>query len=237
MTAQPPGRRKPGLGVVMPARDAAAFLAPALDSVLAQTAADFELVVVDDGSTDDTARILAAYAARDARIAVVRHERALGISAALNRGIETTRAGLIARMDADDVSAPERFARQLAFLAAHPDVVLCGTSARLLDERGTVSQVWSVPTGAATIRALLPQGNCFVHGSVMFRRQPVERAGLYSSDYPFAEDYELYVPATVKRRRAARPRSARSRHARSAPRRRGTPGRQVSTAALRGRRR
>ncbi len=185
----------PSISVVMPVREEARHVGEAIDSILAQSWPDFELIAVDDGSTEDTARILDAYAGRDARVKVLRNDRPLGIAAALNRGIQASRAPLIARMDADDVSAPERLERQKLFLDTHPHVVLCGSGTRLIDQRGRVVDTCAVATGDATLRAMLPRANAFRHGTVMFRRREAENAGLYSADPAWwcAEDYEFCV--------------------------------------------
>lgn len=152
-------------------------------------------ISVDDGSADATARILHEYAARDTRLTILRNARPLGIAAALNRGVAASRAPLVARMDADDVSVPDRFARQKAFLDARPHVVLCGGTAEFIDRAGAVTGSWTAPTGYATIRGWLLRGNCFVHGSVMIRRRELDDAGGYSTDpaYRHAEDYKLWV--------------------------------------------
>src|SRR5207302_689224 len=115
------GGARPLISVLLPVRDGARYLREALASVLAQTLADFELLVVDDGSEDETPAILAGVA--DGRLRAIRQDR-LGLVAALNRGIEEARAPLLARMDADDVSLPERLERQAAYLDARPEVAL-----------------------------------------------------------------------------------------------------------------
>lgn len=118
-------RPAPAISVVLPVRNGEAFLADALDSVFAQTFSDFELIVVDDCSTDRTAEMLAS--TNDSRLRVVRNEEQRGIAGSLNRGFELCGGRYIARMDADDISLPMRFARQVAFLEAHPEVGVCGT--------------------------------------------------------------------------------------------------------------
>src|SRR5687767_4726483 len=100
------------ISVVMPVYNGQRFLARAMDSLLAQSVREFELIVVDDGSTDESPALLDRYARTDARVRVIRGDHA-GISAALNRGIADARYGWIARMDADDEALPDRFARQL----------------------------------------------------------------------------------------------------------------------------
>src|SRR5262245_39958720 len=112
----------PLVSVVMPAYNGERFVVEAVRSILAQTFRDFELIVVDDGSTDRTAELVAAEQSRDPRVVVHRQPSNQGFRIALNAGCALARGELIARMDADDVSLPERFERQVAFLRAHPEV-------------------------------------------------------------------------------------------------------------------
>src|SRR5688572_27460772 len=111
------------ISVVMPVFNGQRFLAQAMNSLLAQTFHDFEIIVVDDGSTDASPAILRDYAERDSRVRVIHGDHA-GISAALNRGIEASTHEWIARIDADDVASPDRFAKQIAAARANPDVVI-----------------------------------------------------------------------------------------------------------------
>src|SRR5262245_14197402 len=111
----------PAISVLMPIYNAGRFLPAAVESVLAQTFADFELIAIDDGSRDGSSEVLAQLAARDPRIRVFAQENR-GIVATLNRALELARAPLVARMDADDLSRPDRFAKQIAFLRQHPEV-------------------------------------------------------------------------------------------------------------------
>src|SRR5437879_2375502 len=133
---------EPRVSVVLPVRDGARFLRDALESVLAQTLGDFELLVVDDGSQDETPEILAEV--RDERLLVLRQER-LGLVAALNRGIGAAHAPYLARMDADDVSLPERLERQLAYLDARPQVALVAPGVEAIDEQGRPGRVVVLP--------------------------------------------------------------------------------------------
>jgi glycosyltransferase involved in cell wall biosynthesis len=187
------GRRGAGVGaprvsVVLPVRDGARFVDAAVASVLGQSYGGFELVVVDDGSTDRTPELLEAI--RDERLRVFRQEPA-GLVPALARGLAESRGALIARMDADDVSLPRRIERQLsAFDDDRVGLVGCGVQA--IDEGGRPLGTWLLPAADSALRRRLLLRNPFAHGSVMFRREAVERAGGYRTDYGANEDYDLW---------------------------------------------
>jgi glycosyltransferase involved in cell wall biosynthesis len=174
----------PRVSVLLPVRDGARFLREALDSVLAQTLADFELLVVDDGSEDETPAILASVG--DERLRVLRQER-LGLVPALNRAVAEARAPLLARMDADDVSLPERLERQAAYLDARPDVALAAVGVETTGEARIV-----LPDDDAALRRRLLLRNPFAHGAVAVRAEAVARAGGYRADYGANEDYDLW---------------------------------------------
>ncbi len=130
----------PKLSVVMPLYNAARYLRPAIESILNQTYTDFEFIIVDDCSTDETPAILDSYP--DPRIVRLRNPQNLGIVGALNRGLEAARGQYIARMDGDDIALAERFAQQVAWLDAHPNIGLCsGCAAFYRDGRMAVFMV------------------------------------------------------------------------------------------------
>jgi hypothetical protein len=189
------------LAVVMPVFNGERHLDAALASIFRQTHGDFELIVVDDGSTDGTGEILRR--CRDPRLRVVRNETNLGLPRALNRALAAARGALVARHDADDVSHPERFARQIAFLRAHPEVALLGTAVQLVDGKGRrLRRVHYKATTHAGIDWQLLFGNPFTHGTVMFRREVVERLGGYDESFEYGEDFELWSRIVAAHRAA-----------------------------------
>ena len=119
----------PKISVIMPAYNAEQYISEAIESILGQTFADFEFIIIDDGSSDSTSGIIASY--KDSRIRYFRNEKNLGIVGALNRGLALAAGEYIARMDADDISLPERFQTQCAYMEKHPDVGVCGTAIKV----------------------------------------------------------------------------------------------------------
>lgn len=180
------------VSVLMPVRNGAQWLPAAIDSVFAQTLPDFELLVIDDGSTDRTPEIVAGYAARDARVRPIRQD-ALGLVAALNRGIAEARADLIARLDADDIALPERLARQVAEMDTNPRLNLLGSWAEIIDGEGRVIGRLAPPPEPGRLRDTLARTNPFIHSSVMLRATAVRSFGGYRAAFEAAEDYDLWL--------------------------------------------
>lgn len=182
----------PRVSVLLPVRDGSAFLTIAVKSILAQTVSDLELVIIDDGSQDATPTILEGLAAADPRIRVLR-QSPLGVAAALNAGLKESRAPFVARMDADDIAAPERLATQLEALTARPDVVALGSACRVIDDDGKLVGYRQPPIQPDQIRRILQSGNCMIHPTMMMRRDPVLRAGGYRVAFRFCEDFDLWI--------------------------------------------
>ena len=180
----------PAVSVLMAVRNGVPWVREAAQSVLTQTASDLELIVIDDGSTDGTANVLASI--DDARLRVER-QPPRGLTPSLNRALSLARAPLIARLDADDLAAPERLACQRRFLDAHPDVALLGTGAREVDTGGREVAVVVPPEEDAAIRHTLIRRNPFIHSSVMARRSVLIDVGGYDERLPVAQDYDLWM--------------------------------------------
>lgn len=179
------------IAVILPVHNGERYLATAIDSVLRQTYTEFELLVVDDGSTDRSPEIVRSY--KDRRVRLVTLDRHEGLVSALNTGIRETQSEFVARMDADDISLPRRFERQRAFLQAHPEVGICGTFARNFGDRRGVRRV---PVQHADIRARLFFGWAMDHPTLFMRRDVVERHALYyNDDYRNTEDLDLLIRA------------------------------------------
>lgn len=181
------------VSVVMPVRDARAYVAEAVDSVLRQTLDDLELICIDDGSRDGTAEELARFAAGDARVRVIT-QPARGLVPALNRGLELARAPFVARMDADDASLPDRLARQVDALERQPRVAALGCAAQVFTDAGASGRVLRFPERDAEIRARLDSFTCAIHHpTVVFRRAALVAVGGYRPQFPVGEDFDLFV--------------------------------------------
>jgi glycosyltransferase involved in cell wall biosynthesis len=178
--------------VLIGAFNSAATLERAIDAVLAQTVRDIELIVVDDGSTDDSAAVARAAAARDGRVRLVEMEHNVGISRSLNAGIEAARAPVVAVQDADDFSQPRRLERQLAILEAFPDVAVVGCRMREVDERGVELEP-RTSFAAGDVGDVLMRFNPIPNTSAAFRRDAVLEAGGYDPRYRYAMEYDLWL--------------------------------------------
>ena len=184
----------PAVSVLMPVYNAQRYLAAAVESVLGQTFADFELIAVDDGSVDGSAAILARYAAADPRMRIISRPNA-GLVASLNEALAIARGAYIARMDADDFCLPTRFERQMAYMAEHPDCVLLGTHVMTMDQDGAlIGWMPDIAFGHDSIdSALLRRGWPMVHPTVMMRADALRQAGAYRAEsWPY-EDHDLFL--------------------------------------------
>lgn len=179
----------PAITVLMPLFNASRHLDEAVDSILRQTCADFELIAVDDGSTDDGAARLIARA--DPRIRLERLPRNMGVVAALNHGLALARGEYVARMDADDIAEPVRLEKQLAHMRAHPEICALGSAFTFFGEKSGPG--WVRWFDAQDINIALLFENPLCHPSVMLRRDTLIQNGLVYPDVPYAEEYALWV--------------------------------------------
>lgn len=181
--------RTPRVSVLMPAYNTEEYVAEAVNSILYQAFQDLELVVVDDGSTDQTLAIL--HSLRDPKLRVFSTANR-GLEAACNTGLRHCRGELIARLDADDLSMPERLERQVRFLDDNPDVMMIGASCHRIDHQGRDIGDLTVPTDWESIVRFMFRDNPFVHSTVMFRRAAIEAVGPYDVTERHG-DYELWI--------------------------------------------
>jgi glycosyltransferase involved in cell wall biosynthesis len=176
------------LTVLLPVYNGEPFLSQSIDSLVRQTWSDFELRIIDDGSTDRSADIADGYARRDRRVHVERIAHC-GLVGALNHGLDAIETPLVARADADDVCRRDRLARQVAFLDAHQEIGVCGTAVECFPSY----QIWRLPKHPDELRATLLFGVPLYHSTVMMRRACIAGAGQrYDPSFSHAEDYDLW---------------------------------------------
>lgn len=182
------------ISVVMPVYNAGTYLGSAIESILNQTESRFEFLIFDDGSTDGSIDLLNRYARQDSRIKL-RLENHSGYCVWLNQGIQEARGQFIARMDADDISLPDRLSLQRAFLEANSHVVAVGGSVLTMDEEGDPLRPWIMPPDHEQIdrNHLEGQTGGLIHPATMIRREAVLDVGGYRCDFEPAEDLDLWL--------------------------------------------
>lgn len=190
----------PRVTVLMPVYNAARFVEAAIRSVLAQTFDDFELVVIDDGSSDDSARIVRSF--DDPRIRFVQNERNLGLTPTLNRGLALARGEFVARQDADDLSEPPRLERQVAFLDANPEVAVVGSWYTKIGEHGEPLGKRTPPTDDVSVQWAMLSYCPIVHSAATFRRDAITALGAYDERFGYAEDFDLWSRVAKRYRMA-----------------------------------
>jgi len=179
------------VSVILPVYNCPAYIGAAIKSILDQTFENFEFIIIDDGSTDSTPEIIQTFT--DPRILFFRQENQ-GLAATLNRGIELSRGKYIARQDQDDISLPERLAKQVKYLDSYPECAMVGTWAEIYREEKKTKKAYRHPSDNVILQYELLFNNLFVHSSMMLRKSILEQIGVYSTDRERQppEDYELW---------------------------------------------
>ncbi|MGL5889455.1 MAG: glycosyltransferase [Bacteroidia bacterium] len=194
----------PAITVLLPVYNAAGFIAQTIESILSQTFTDFELLLINDGSSDESVKIIEQFS--DPRIRLIHNEQNLGLIETLNRGAASARGKYIARIDADDMALPQRLEKQVAFLEQNPGIQVVAAFADFINTDGDVTGSWSTDRTAdteAAIRAMMPQTNCIAHPAVMIRTETL-RSFLYSKAQKGAEDYDLWLRMLAAGKRIAK---------------------------------
>ncbi len=183
----------PSVSVLMPLFNGSVYVRQAIESILDQTFGDFELLVLNDGSTDASLKVVQEYTAQEVRMRVISRENR-GLTYTLNELVSLARAPLIARMDADDIAMPRRLEIQVDFLARNPDIVCVGGACQIIDDAGRYLTTQHPPTADKDIQALMLQGHCAItHPAATARLAAVRKVGGYDSNYDFAEDIDLWL--------------------------------------------
>lgn len=183
---------RPAISVLMPAYNAQSYIAEAIESILDQTFADFEFIIIDDGSGDQTPLIIEEYAKRGKRIVFLQNSQNLKISETLNRGLEIARGEFIARMDADDWSYPNRLEDQLRLMRKNSGLVICGADIEICDQNLKPLNIRIYPRTDTQIRNKIFKLNPFAHSVTFYKTEIAKKAGGYDSNFNLAEDYDLY---------------------------------------------
>jgi len=181
------------VSVIMPCRNAEKYLRQAIESILNQTLRNYEVIIIDDASTDSSKSIIDNYIQND-KIVYIRNEKNMGVAASLNKGILRSKGKYIARMDADDISEPDRLEIQADYMTSHPNCIVCGTDIILIDEKNKVIGRRIYQHDDSTIKKRLLRNNPFAHPATMIRKNILfDKNIFYTDDYPRAEDYHLWL--------------------------------------------
>ncbi len=182
------------VSIVFPCRNAERYIRAALESILEQSYRELEILVIDNASDDGTPGIVAEYAARDPRIKYLGNETDIGIAGSINRGLREATGELVARMDADDIAMPERIAKQVAYMEANPDCVICGTDIVLINGEGERIGRREFATRDADIKRGMLVEIPFCHPATMFRRSAVVEGGVfYDEQWRTVEDRDFWL--------------------------------------------
>ncbi|OHA18448.1 MAG: hypothetical protein A2664_00700 [Candidatus Taylorbacteria bacterium RIFCSPHIGHO2_01_FULL_46_22b] len=181
----------PKVSVLMPAYNAEKYLRESVLSILKQTFTDFELIIINDGSTDQTLSVAKSFT--DPRIKIIDNKQNSGLVAVRNQAIKAAQGKYIAWLDSDDIALPKRLEKQVVFMDRHPDQGLLGTAVALIDESGKRTGVrWKNKTPAEEMLVVMLFHNCFTQSSVMIRKSAIPQDG-YREGFAPAEDYDLWI--------------------------------------------
>lgn len=185
---------RPAVSVVMSVYNGALYLSRALDSVKEQTYADYEFIIVDDGSSDTTWQILKDYESRDHRIILIRNDCNIGLPRSLNKGLLRAQGDYIARQDCDDISLPDRIEKQVGYLDRNSDVIMVSCNMFRIDAAGRLLRKIRTDCESELIPWYLLFSNRIQgHSQVMFRRKAAVQLGGYSEKFKYSQDYEFWV--------------------------------------------
>ena len=182
--------KHPLVSVIMATRNRAGFLKESVGSIVAQTYAFFEFLIVDDASSDGTPDVLGEYAARDPRVRVLRNDSNVGPAKSRNKALREAQGRYVAILDDTDIALPERLRLQVDFLENNPSYALVGSW--VLEESRGSSYLRKLPIDSVAIKRALIFRNPFVHSTVMMRKEVLDKVGLYDERWKYAHDYELY---------------------------------------------
>jgi glycosyltransferase involved in cell wall biosynthesis len=197
-------QKTPTISVIMPVYNGERYLGAAIESILNQSFKDFEFIIIDDGSIDDTIQILEKYQRVDDRIIIYRQPKNFGIVEALNKGLQMSQGKYFARLDADDLSLPSRLETQFQYLESHPEIGVVGSNIKIINPTGKITSNFintpNLPETPTEIRWSLCFSCTLMHPVVMARREILIEAGGYRHTAKHAEDYDLWTRIANKTR-------------------------------------
>lgn len=179
------------VSVILPVYNAAPYLKESIESILAQSFGDFELIIINDGSTDESEEVIREFS--DPRIVLINNNENIRLISTLNKGLQNAKGKYIARMDADDIALISRFESQWKFMEANPEVDVCGSSISYFNHSGVIRS-WIVLSEDKDIKTELLAGPAFAHPTVFMRTSSMRKFNIsYSNEYLHTEDYELWI--------------------------------------------
>lgn len=185
----------PKISVIMSAYNSEKYLAEAIKSILNQIFRDFEFIIINDKSTDNTLNIIKRYSKKDKRIKIINNPKNMGLTKSLNKGLRIAKGEYIARMDADDISLPERFQIQYDYLEKNRDIFLVGTGAIYIDSNSIRLKKFIPLKESKKIKKRLKKENALCHPTIMFRN---EHNNFYREKFRYAQDYDFYLNLLTK---------------------------------------
>ena len=191
-------QKKPQISVILSVYNCEKYLSPAIDSIIKQQFTDYELIIVNDGSTDNSLTIINNYVNNNKKLFLINNEQNIGLTKSLNIALTKAKGKYIVRQDSDDISTMDRLQKQFDFLEANPTHALVGCNRQDIDEEGkTIIKRFHV-SNDVNIRETLFRSNPFVHGSLMIRRDAMNQVGCYNEKIKYAQDYDLILRIAEK---------------------------------------
>lgn len=186
------GKNKPHISVIMPAHNAQKYIASAIESILYQTFKKFELIIINDASSDKTLDTIKSFLRKDPRVKIINNDTRLDIAASLNKGINMAQSNIIARMDADDIALPQRLELQYKIINSSKNIAVVGANIVILDTDENEIAVRNYPMSSKELKNCLFKYSPFAHPVVMFRKDIFEEVGKYNQKYSPTEDLDLW---------------------------------------------
>lgn len=183
--------RQPKISVAMSVYNGEKYLHQAIESILNQTFRDFEFIIVNDGSTDKTEEIIDEYAKKDLRVKIIKNKNNIGLTKSLNKAIKEAKGEYIARMDADDISLPERLKKQLSFMENHPEIGVVGCWYYLIDKNNKLIKKCQPAIKFSKIKKALINSAPIIHPGLMIKKEALRKVNSYDESFKYAQDRDL----------------------------------------------